>query len=479
MQEELATEKQKDARKRKQLFLGGALVAMGCATLLFLLDIVVFAPKTTSSFDAQDVDATPPQVDRQTAESSVALQAEFVERLNEYETRIEPALRHIDLRRWDSEQYHQITDLKKQATAQFGAARYAEAVATVNDLTQRVLMVIERAENLFEKALHNAKHAYKNDQYDDAKYQIERALMLNIESSQAKKLQAKIEALPTLLSLLEQIKIANKENNHQKEYALIERALAQDANRVALVERKKTVSQILRDQTFKTAVAEAFAAIEKKQAELAKQKLATAKRMYPKRPDVAVLERQLMALEKNMRLENALESARALMSKDDWLAAQKVLEKVYQEALDDKVIVDELHRARQIVQFKMLFERYIQHSNKLLNDKVYRKVTQAVAQSEAVSAFSPSLRKQRSDMRVLLRQSVAKVPVEILSDGKTYVSVRGVGKIGSVQKKNISLQPGTYVLEGKRRGFKSKLITLTIPLEAVDSRVTVICDEPI
>ncbi len=477
MREQLAEAKRQETHKRHLLLFGVLFAGAVCVLLIYAIGAFVFAPTITPTAPKKD---SPSQVAEVTMVDPFGDQrARFVDGLNEYETRIETALERIDLRRWDAQRYHRIADLKKQATTQFGTGRYAEAVATLDDLTTQAQTVIEEARNLFDEAMERAAMAYQNDQYEEAKYQIERALMFDTEAVDAKQLQAKIERLAELLPLLEQIKIANKENNDRKEYALIEQALALDPGRAALAARKKALFRIGQDQTFATAVAGALDAVEKKQMTTAKKKLAVARRIYPNRPDVATLERQIMALEKMIRLDQAREAARVAMEQDDWIAAQNALEAARKEAPDDQDIADSLRVARRIVQFTELFAQSITRSDRLSNDKVHGKITQAVAQSETVSALSPSLQTQRTTVMQLLEQTHAEIPVDILSDGKTYVSVRGVGKIGATRKKTIRLRPGTYTFEGKRKGFESKLVTKTIPLGTPDFRITVICDEPI
>jgi hypothetical protein len=71
------------------------------------------------------------------------------------------------------------------------------------------------------------------------------------------------------------------------------------------------------------------------------------------------------------------------------------------------------------------------------------------------------------------------VPVTIISDNKTFVSVRTVGNVGVVSQKVIELNPGKYTFEGAREGFKSKLVQALIPYDRDLFSVHVICDEPI
>ena len=79
-----------------------------------------------------------------------------------------------------------------------------------------------------------------------------------------------------------------------------------------------------------------------------------------------------------------------------------------------------------------------------------------------------------------LKKWQTEVPLRVISDGETHISVRGVGIIGTVTDRTVLLRPGTYKLEGKKKGYRSKLIEVIVVSDAnVLNEVTIICDEPI
>ena len=67
----------------------------------------------------------------------------------------------------------------------------------------------------------------------------------------------------------------------------------------------------------------------------------------------------------------------------------------------------------------------------------------------------------------------------VRSDGKTEISVRRVGIVGKTLEKVINLRPGDYTFEGKRAGYKSKLVKLTVPFNGTGLDIKIICDEQI
>ena len=99
--------------------------------------------------------------------------------------------------------------------------------------------------------------------------------------------------------------------------------------------------------------------------------------------------------------------------------------------------------------------------------------------SEKYGNYSYSLTNQAADLNKLLDQMNKKQKVFVVSDNQTFVKVRGVGQVGLTPGRSIKLKPGNYTFEGSRKGYKSKLVKVLIPLGQNNTEVTMICDEPI
>ena len=138
-----------------------------------------------------------------------------------------------------------------------------------------------------------------------------------------------------------------------------------------------------------------------------------------------------------------------------------------------------LKTSNQIIKFKALFSIYIKDPYKLANEKNIEEIQIAIEQTRDISLLSKTLEKKRQVVTENLAKMNNKIPVDVISDQKTYVLVRGVGKVGAIEKKTIQLRPGNYIFEGQREGFKSKLVKVFIPIEQTSFTVKVVCDEPI
>ncbi|MCK5189448.1 MAG: hypothetical protein KAR12_05285, partial [Methylococcales bacterium] len=208
-------------------------------------------------------------------------------------------------------------------------------------------------------------------------------------------------------------------------------------------------------------------------------KIIAAKNIFPNRQEVGDAVRALQELEKKQNLKRYQQKAQSAIAADDWVTAKKQLELALRERADDKAIQNTLNKATVIITLNNEFEQQLKHpyrlSNKLLASRIKGKITQASALVDA----SPSLNKNTQKLSHLIDSMNQKISVEVVSDNQTDILVRGVGVVGVTQLKTIQLTPGRYTFEGKRKGFKSKLIDVLIPYDQTSYRLSIRCDEPI
>ena len=138
-----------------------------------------------------------------------------------------------------------------------------------------------------------------------------------------------------------------------------------------------------------------------------------------------------------------------------------------------------LRRANHFLDLLADFRRYFSNPYRLANDNVRNKAEKLLAQAKKASSYSFAIKIQAKELSELIIKTNRLIPVTIISDNKTFVLARRVGKVGIISQKSIQLKPGSYTFEGVRNGFKSKLVQAFIPYDRSDFSVQVICDEPI
>ena len=235
--------------------------------------------------------------------SDEQLRQSYIDALNDYENNIKPELNRIDLTRWDKPRSERLTTLQEEALSKFSIADYAGALSNIEELKQFAQTMIADSQQQFEEAFSNAQDAYDADSYDEAKLQINNALMLNNQSEEAAMLSGKIDKLPDILPLLEKTNTARVENNNEKELSLIKEVIKIVPERESAVERRRELVGIIDNKNFRSNIAQSYKAIEKGNVEKAKQKLMAAKKIYPGRREIGDLTIAIQELEQKQHLE--------------------------------------------------------------------------------------------------------------------------------------------------------------------------------
>ncbi|RED44861.1 hypothetical protein [Aestuariispira insulae] len=490
-------EKLKSARKEstsntyKMVVIGAAFLFLVSAVLI-VATLWPQAPEDASQSVAAEVTSpatggvapsgvenTPSASGQNTAADNEADREAFKTALARFNDEIEPAMEQSGLARWDPAGYEAVSKGKKQALDRFGRGEYKPALTQLAAASKQAETLMAAQKDAFVSAFQQAFDAYREDAYEKAALMIGKALQIYPHSPEASALAQKIETLPEILDLINQAEIARIENKLEKEAALLQAVLELDPDRHEQSNRLEDVVKILRDQRFAAHISNGLAAVERRDARTARDRLAQAAQLKPDSPEINLLGAKITALEKQLRLEAALANYESSSGKDDWQSAYDALAAVKSENPNNKDVLEGLQLAGKINDSSRALEQLITQEERLSSAKVRDQAEKALFDASIVAPFSPRLR----DMAILLEDLVGKyqreIPVLVTSDNLTDIIVVGVGKVGKTTSREINLKPGSYVFEGRRQGFKSKRVELKIPAAASDSAITVICDEPI
>ncbi|MEQ8427888.1 MAG: hypothetical protein RLT87_02090 [Gammaproteobacteria bacterium] len=456
------------------------ILVLSAVALVFSTSCCDFAKKDVA--DVEEVLERQPPVTLPVADTSVddpAARQQYLDMLNQYQNELEPGLASIDLAGWQPGKVKRLTELKDAAFNEFAAANYAGALKRIKQATSLTEELIRTAGEEFQQAMTAAQIAYEKDDFDNARQQVVKAQMLNKASPEAKQLAEKINALGEILPLLKQASVAQVENNAEKELAIIEEILSLAPDREKQQARKQELLTRLSLQRYQSHIANAFAAIEKEDASAARKHINNARQIYPNRSEVKDVNSALVALEKEQRFARHARLATEAMREDNWEKAKQELTLALAEKPDDKTLKDLLQQTEIILSLQAQMERHLASPYRLADAGVIAQARTALAEAQAYREESIKLDRTASELSTLIDNMNKNVDVVVKSDNKTNVLVRGVGIVGMTDSKTIQLKPGSYKFEGKREGYKSKLIDVLVPYDKNQMQLTVVCDEPI
>ena len=407
------------------------------------------------------------------------LRQSYINSLNYFENKLKPELDKIDFPAWNNASEEQLDSLKDKALAEFTSSRYSKAKVAIDELNQLAQLTIADSRKEFDHALSSAQKAYDEDQYDEAKKRINQALMLDNTSVNATMLATKIDELPEILPQLEKIKAAYTEKNFDKELALIKSLLELVPERTAAINRKQVLINIINKRNFNTYIAQAYQALKQHDPQVVIQKISSAKKIFSNHQEIRDVTHALKKLEQTQQFSMYQKNAQLAIKSDDWLTTKIQLENALQQQPGDRESQKLLSIATSIVDLNNEFKQTISSPDRLSNKQFVSKVESKINKASLFKHRSPSLRKNTDKLSNLIKSMNKKIAVQVISDNQTYILVRGVGKVGKTQSKTIQLLPGKYTFEGKRKGFKSKLLAVRIPYDKTSFKLTILCDEPI
>ncbi len=472
LEEKLEDARLQSAKRRRFLFVG--LFATVCLGGLGLLGLSLL------DFSAQDNVPLVVAEKESVPETDMAeFRGDFKARLQQYENELEPRLHDTDLEQWDPDAFSQIKELKDQTMLHFSNGQYPKALETLQMLTNKTEDILVQAEQIYAENLNAASSFLAEEFYEKAKFHIDKALLVTPNSSQALELQLKTEKLPNILPLLNEAKVARAENDLLKEFKFLQQVLQISPERKEAAERVSVLTGLIKEENFELRIAAGFTAVENKQGKEARYFYQQAKKVDSAREELSLLLRQIVVLEKSLRVQRAVKLAEQAIRRDDWLQARKNFAIAAKDVPENKTVVDGLRRADLIIDLQARLSRFTKKPYRLAHVDVRADAEKTLAQAETASSYSFAIKRQAEQVRELIGKLNRSIPVTIISDNETYVIVRSVGKVGTVSEKIIQLKPGNYTFEGTRRGFKSKLVQRLIPYNQNNFNVRIICDEPI
>lgn len=403
----------------------------------------------------------------------------FKETLGEYLREVEPLIHSQAFARWDAVAQHDMVAMKEAALRAFSEGNHADALFRLEVLLEKARDALRQRETAFTTALSAAAASLGQDNYDDAILQITEALRIRPESPDALRLHAKIEKLPGVLVHLEAARIARLENNPQAELQSLEEVIKRDPARSALRNRMTRLRATIQDDRYSRHIARGLAALEKSDLDNAQKQLSQARQLFPNRTETALLARQALELDQALQVERLLQTASSAAQADDWPSALDAYRQVEGIRPGNAPAIQGRQAAERILALLSAVKAHLGAPHRLSSPNVASQAREVIVQSMEAGSASPELAARASELQQMLENYSRQVPVRIVSDGKTKISVRGVGRVGAVVSKLIHLKPGAYRFEGSRSGYKSEIVQVRVSPDAFDVQVEIVCDEPI
>ncbi len=351
-------------------------------------------------------------------------------------------------------------------------AHYLDAIAVVEPL-------FEQIEPEFQKALAGAEAAFAAGDRIEALRLYELAVAITPNSPVALAGYERSKNLQSVLQLVEQGLDYEKDLELDAAESSFKQAADLDPKWTPATEGLARVRQTRLELEFDQRMSEGLDALAAGDYPGARAAFRMAKRLIPGSPEPAD---GLLQVDQGLRLDtiNVLEQEAAALERDEhWDAVAQTYEEILKVDAALAFAIDGLSHARDMAALHQQLDDYLSDPDRLSIPSVMQKATLLVVDITRMPAIGTRLAAQRDELSRLLKRAVTPLPVEMLSDGVTRVSVYKVGNLGNFTRRELELRPGTYVAVGVRPGFRDVRLEFRVAPEIDMAPVVVRCEEAI
>lgn len=419
------------------------------------------------------------QLDQAGSLSMEEERASFKSMLSVYESEIKDSVEAPEFAVWDVSSQEQFLKAKQQILSDFADGEYVRARDNLAELIRQATKEIGERDAAVEKSVQQTKIALNEMTPQKASIHFSRALELAPHSAEVLALESRVVALPQVVDLVEQAQQERVQGDAISELATWKKIASIDPARSEAKHRIATIENRLFQQELSFHLQQVMAAIEARQPTKAQKSLDKARKMAPDRDEVVHLQREINTLAKELRYAELIRQAKVLEAKDDWSGVLSTYNDAARINPSSAEVENGITRAQSVLGIRSAINEQLSKPYRLSTKVGERQARELLQRAGGGIEISPSTVKLAQKLERLLHIYTTPVKVHITSDGKTFVQVKGVGKVGKVIEKIIQIRPGRYVFEGKREGFVSKATTVDIPPSGEPAVVHVVCENRI
>lgn len=380
---------------------------------------------------------------------------------------------------WAPDLLDEIENKAEEGDTFFRAENYAEAVTSFQAAIQILDQLSASVESVRADNLQSGLDALNNSDSNTALAAFEIVLAIEPTNAAAQKGVTRANTLDEVLALV--YAAITHEDNTDLQSALLEfkQANSLDPQWAAAANGHVRVKGKIKKRDFNHAMSLGFAALEAEQYSKARDSFNQAQAILPDSTEPADALHQIDLALRLKQIAAHRGKALAFRANEQW--QQTVAEYTAVLDLDPSLLFASEGRnvAVQRVNLAGRLNRYLDNPVLLNESKDYELARQVMTQADEISQPGPRLNQQISKLANLIRLARTPVQVELRSDKLTDVTVYRVGRLGRLESTLLTLNPGTYRVVGKRRGYRDVQQEFTLIAGQSAPAIFVSCTEKI
>jgi hypothetical protein len=113
-----------------------------------------------------------------------------------------------------------------------------------------------------------------------------------------------------------------------------------------------------------------------------------------------------------------------------------------------------LKRNRELARTTERIAKWLEDPTQLFRPETLEEARDLMQLGQRAAEGRPKLSQQVQNLEIAVQLASTPIPVTFESDTLTEVVIRGVGTLGSFDRRDVPLKPGRYVVLGRRDGYR-------------------------
>lgn len=412
------------------------------------------------------------------AGSAAQVKAATDEALGDLLSRLE-RLRYRGIERWGGQPYLDAMDRYATGDQAYVNRNYAAAGDHYRAVIRMLDPFFDRINDEFNAAMQAGRAAFERQDHREAIRYYDLAVAITPGNPQAEQGLARARSLEAVLQLMERGTSLEKNLEFDAARQAYSNVLELDAAWQPAKDGLLRVDRALEQLSFEQRMTEGFNALGANNLDSAQAAFEAAKGMRPSSDQPVDGLLQVDQARRLARIQALEASAAQHEQNEQWEAAVETYRDALSVDSDLQFAKDGLQRASQRAAIHNQLQTYIENPDSLSQPQTMQQATRMLLDLSRIDPTGPRLADQKEALARLLKRAATPLPVQLVSDNETEVTIFRVGELGSFGQRQLELRPGTYVAMGSRAGYRDVRLEFRVAPEIEMKPIVVQCEERI
>lgn len=380
--------------------------------------------------------------------------------------------------RWATTAYQNALAQAESGDTAYREQRFADAAADYRSATVALeALAAELPERIdaLKQTLLDSLESLRSDAAENALAELR---TMAPDDAQLDALDERVAALPAVITALQRAgELATLDI--EQAVTAAEQAVAADGEHQKARATLANLRAQRQQSRFQTAMSRGYSALTDQSFAAAEAAFREARQLRPNAPELAAAIEELESAQAAAALRALRDRAQTLEQEEQWAEARDLYQKALQT--DPTLVFAQrgLARTEPRATLDAAVTDILEAPERLVDRNALAAAKETLAAMRSLAATGPVYQQRLQALEDTLATAATPVPLTLVSDGFTEITIERVARLGTLTEKSIQLRPGQYTAVGVRNGYVDVRVDFTVVADGDNPPVSVRCEETI